>query len=89
MAMMTNPTLQPDELAALQPTMSGATLPGSKNSPQPVLQPLPSPASINQTAPVSAGISPALKILYFTAGIIFFIVYAIFWLKIFNYPLPF
>jgi hypothetical protein len=90
-SMITNPSVQPAELAALQPTMTGAAMPASQNNssqPEKPLQPLPSPASINQTA-AKTGLSPLLRILYITAGIIFFIVYAIFWLKLFNFPLPF
>ncbi len=83
---------QAADLAALQPTLAGAPSPVSQ---EPVAelskppQPLPSPASINQAVKTNASPSPIIRVLYFIAGIIFFVVYAFFWLKIFNYPLPF
>ncbi len=91
MAMYTSPSTQQAELAALQPTMTGGNLQrpsGANMYPNELMQSLPSPASVNQGA-TSTGMPPALRILYFAAGIIFFVVYAIFWLKIFKYPLPF
>ena len=85
--------IQPAELASLQPSMTGAPMPESKEALQlsKPLQPLPSPASVNhQPAPEAAAQpSSVIKTLYFVAAIIFFIVYAIFWLKVFQYPLPF
>lgn len=45
--------------------------------------PLPNPATMNQNA------SPMLKIAYIVGGVIFFIVYTIFWIKIFNLPFIF
>lgn len=47
-------------------------------------QPLPNPAEMQQQAA-----SPMLKIAYIVGGIIFFIVYTIFWIKIFNLPFIF
>jgi hypothetical protein len=48
--------------------------------------PLNNPA---QPAAPHAGVSPALKILYIFASIIFFVIYTFVWMKIFNLPLPF
>lgn len=83
---------QAADLASLQPSFSAVPNPASPASvvelSQPP-QPLPSPASINQAAKATASTSPLIRTLYFIAGIIFFVVYAFFWLKIFNYPLPF
>lgn len=83
--------VQPADLSVLQPSLSGDPLPGGDtaavlNKP---LQPLPSPASVNQQAAQTGGTSGLLKIVYIIAAVIFFIVYAIFWMKVFNYPLPF
>ncbi len=83
--------VQPADLSNLQPSLSGSPLPGNEsaailNKP---LQPLPSPASVNHQAAQTGGTSGVLKIVYIIAGVIFFIVYAIFWMKIFNFPLPF
>lgn len=88
-AMYVSPATQQAELTALQPTMTGTAMPKpvANTRPNELVQSLPSPATVNH--PASSGLSPALRILYFVAGIIFFVVYAIFWLKIFKYPLPF
>lgn len=78
---------QSEELNTLQPTLTPNP---SSTQTLTTLQPLPSPAEINQLpAQISHSASPAIRILYIVAGIIFFIVYVIFWLKIFKFPLPF
>jgi hypothetical protein len=41
--------------------------------------------NINQAKPVSS----TLRILYIFAGVVFFMIYTFFWLKIFKFPLPF
>ncbi len=85
--------IQPAELASLQPSMTGAAVNNPSEGLQlsKPLQPLPSPATVNQpAAPVAASSQSAvMKTIYFIAAIVFFIVYAVFWLKIFKYPLPF
>lgn len=83
--------VQPADMSDLQPSLSGSPLPASEsaailNKP---LQPLPSPASVNHQAAQTGGSSGIMKIVYIIAGVVFFIVYAIFWMKIFNFPLPF
>jgi len=50
-------------------------------------QPLPSPASVNQQ--VEHKSSPLLKVLYIIGAFIFFAVYTIFWIKVFNLPFLF
>jgi hypothetical protein len=49
------------------------------------IQPLPSPAQ----AQTGQSTSSLIKILYIFGGIVFFVVYIFFWIKIFNYTLPF
>jgi hypothetical protein len=49
-------------------------------------QPLPSPSSVNQGAHEA---SPLLKVLYIIGAVIFFAVYTIFWIKVFNLPFLF
>jgi hypothetical protein len=53
-----------------------------------MFQPLPSPASVNQEAQTNET-SFLLRILYIVGGIIFFILYAIFWIKILKLNFPF
>lgn len=93
-ASLMNQPIQPAELASLQTSLTGNPLAENKEPLQlsKPLQPLPSPASINQPAAAAAAAkapSGTIKVLYFIAAIVFFIVYAVFWLKIFHYPLPF
>jgi hypothetical protein len=52
-----------------------------------VMQPLMSPASAAQAAPGGKG--SLIKVIYIFGGIVFFVVYIFFWIKIFNYQLPF
>lgn len=91
-----NPPAQNTDLTSLQPSLMGVPLKEPKDSELQLskpLQPLPSPASVNQkvspAAPAASSPSTLIRSLYIIAGVIFFIVYAIFWLKIFHYPLPF
>jgi hypothetical protein len=78
---------QTGDLNTLQPTLTPTS---SLTQTPTTYPPLPSPAQINQLPPqITNSTSPAIRILYIVAGIIFFIVYAIFWLKIFKFPLPF
>lgn len=55
------------------------------NSGQPAMQPLPSPASVAQIEK-NANAGPLLRILYIVGAVIFFIIYTIFWIKVFNLP---
>lgn len=81
--MIVGQPIQASDIAALQSTPTG-------NSPSKPLQPLPSPASINQTVNASShSSSPIIRMLYIIAFLIFVVVYTIFWFKIFNYSLPF
>jgi hypothetical protein len=50
-------------------------------------QPLPSPSSINQQAHKET--SPLLKVLYIIGAVIFFLIYTVFWIKVFNLPFLF
>lgn len=54
--------------------------------PMPAAQPLPSP---NMAMTGSQSTSSLLRILYIIGGIIFFVAYTYFWIKIFKLPLPF
>lgn len=58
----------------------------SQPSPGGDMQPLTSPAAVAQS---SQGTGSLIKILYIFGGIVFFVVYVFFWIKIFNYQLPF
>jgi hypothetical protein len=47
-------------------------------------QPLPSPATVAQKGPHDA--SALLRVLYIIGGVIFFAIYTVFWIKVFNLP---
>lgn len=72
----------PMPTAVVPPTVTPAAAP---------LNPLPSPAAATAQKIQAAGMSPMLQALYIIAALVFFIVYTIFWIKIFNIstPLPF
>ncbi len=57
----------------------------SQPSPIEPMQPLSSPAAVAATQ----GTSSVVKLLYIFGGFVFFVVYVFFWIKIFNYQLPF
>jgi hypothetical protein len=57
-------------------------------SAEPFAQPLPSPADVNQQA-APHETSPLLKVLYIVGAAIFFAIYTIFWIKVFNLPFLF
>jgi hypothetical protein len=63
--------------------------PGAAQNPSPesFSQPLPSPSTINQTGAHET--SPLLRVLYIIGAVIFFAVYTVFWIKIFNLPFLF
>ena len=50
-------------------------------------QPLPSPSSVAQSAPKQT--SALLRVLYIIAAVIFFAIYTVFWIKVFNLPFLF
>ena len=50
-------------------------------------QPLPSPASVAQNAPKET--SALLRVLYIIADVVFFAIYTVFWIKVFNLPFLF
>ena len=52
-----------------------------------VTQPLPSPSSVVQSAQKQT--SPLLRVLYILAAVIFFVIYTVFWAKVFGLPIPF
>lgn len=93
---MTAETPQTESMnnAGLQSSLIGNLAPEQPNPLQlsKPLQPLPSPASVNQKAPsaiATGSTSTVMRTVYFITGIIFFIVYTIFCLYLFHYPLPF
>ena len=47
-------------------------------------QPLPSPATVAQKGPHET--SALLRVLYIIGGVIFFAIYTVFWIKVFNLP---
>jgi hypothetical protein len=51
-------------------------------------QPLPSPASVAQAAHTQEA-TPLLRVLYIVGAVLFFMVYTIFWVKIFKLPFLF
>ena len=55
------------------------------NETETMAEPLPSPASVSQQKEVS----PLLKVLYIVGAVIFFAIYTIFWIKVFNLPFLF
>jgi len=50
-------------------------------------QPLPSPSSVAQNATKEA--SPLLRVLYIIGAVVFFAIYTVFWIKVFNLPFLF
>ena len=50
-------------------------------------QPLPSPSSVAQAAPHQA--SALLRVLYIIGAVVFFAIYTVFWIKVFNLPFLF
>lgn len=56
-------------------------------STEPFAQPLPSPSSVGQEAPHET--SALLKVIYIIGSVIFFAIYTIFWIKVFNLPFLF
>jgi hypothetical protein len=61
----------------------------TQNAPagEPFSQPLPSPASVNHEDPHE--VSSLLKVLYIVGAVLFFAIYTIFWIKVFNLPFLF
>jgi hypothetical protein len=67
----------PENIAVSQPSVPNGQF----------TQPLPSPASVAHTGPHQT--SALLKVLYIVAAVVFFAVYTIFWIKVFNLPFIF
>ena len=85
------PMPQVTTLKQTPPTPTAVIPPATIQVQAPPLQnPLPSPATMTQAIQGSS-ISTTLQIVYIVAALVFFIVYTIFWIKIFNLttPLPF
>jgi hypothetical protein len=73
-----------------QPTPQPSGTPPATNTFQaePTPQPFASPAAINQAAQ-GQETSSLVRLLYVFGALLFFIVYVFFWIKVFNYKLPF
>ncbi len=85
----TPPPVSPDELS----TSAAPPAPDSlarAEQPQTVTisQPLPNPATSNVITPPH-GHMGLIKVFYVLGGAVFFVIYIFFWLKIFNFNLPF
>ncbi|MBA3724584.1 MAG: hypothetical protein H0W89_06920 [Candidatus Levybacteria bacterium] len=85
----TEPTIASDNLSPITPvapyTPDNTTDP---ISPQPFSDPLPSPADVTQ-ANTPHETSALLKVLYIVGAVVFFAIYTIFWVKVFNLPFLF
>ncbi|HVA96088.1 MAG TPA: hypothetical protein VND99_00370 [Candidatus Acidoferrales bacterium] len=78
------PAVEPGPVTPYAPEEAGTN---QSMAGEPMSQPLPSPATVNQAAPHET--SALLKVLYIVGSVIFFAVYTLFWIKIFGLPLPF
>lgn len=85
-------TISSDNLSTVEPV--APYIPESQDSPstatmeQPITtQPLPSPAEVNQAAQHES--SALLRVLYIVGAVVFFAIYTIFWVKVFNLPFLF
>jgi hypothetical protein len=86
----TEQTITSDNLAPVAPASPFTSeQPGVEPvMPQPFnTQPLPSPAEVNQATNHEA--SPLLRVLYIVGAVVFFAIYTIFWIKVFNLPFIF
>lgn len=75
------------QAGAVRPAPPTPTVFVQQSQMPPGQNPLPSPATAAQVSDIST----TLQIVYIVAAVVFFIVYTIFWIKIFNLstPLPF
>lgn len=73
------------------PPIPTAVVPPTETPTATPLNPLPSPAAATAQKIQATSMPPMLQALYIIAALVFFIVYTIFWIKIFNLstPLPF
>lgn len=86
-----NPTFVSDNLSSVTPVTpydpsaseNAATAPAQPYS----SEPLPSPAEVNNAAPKET--SALLRVLYIVGAAVFFAIYTIFWVKVFNLPFIF
>ena len=67
-------------------TDAGGANPGAVST-SAFTKPLPSPADIAQNGPREA--SALLKVLYIVGAVVFFMIYTVFWIKVFNLPFLF
>jgi hypothetical protein len=84
------PIIPPSEPASAPITPYSADQPASAPMAVPTeqpTQPLPSPAAVAQTAPHES--SALLRVLYILAAVVFFAIYTVFWIKVFNLPFLF
>jgi hypothetical protein len=87
-----NTTIASDNLAPVTPydpssETNQPTAPVSMEQPF-TAQQLPSPAEVNQ-ANAQKESSPLLRVLYIVGAVVFFAIYTIFWIKVFNLPFIF
>jgi hypothetical protein len=83
------PASSPDDFASstpITPYTPGVT-PDFAPVTEAFSKPLPSPASINQDTKQQS--SPLLRVLYIVGAVVFFAIYSIFWIKVFNLPFLF
>lgn len=87
-----DPTIASDNLSEVTPVTpyapddQGNTPDASMSQPFNT-QPLPSPAEVNSAVPKEA--SPLIRVLYIVGAVVFFAIYTIFWVKVFNLPFIF
>jgi hypothetical protein len=83
-------TIPSDNLSSVTPTPYNPDAADATSAvmPQPFnTQPLPSPAEVGAATQHEA--SPLLRVLYIVGAVVFFAIYTIFWIKIFNLPFIF
>ncbi|MGI8420102.1 MAG: hypothetical protein ACR2LN_05675 [Candidatus Levyibacteriota bacterium] len=83
------PASSPDDFASttpITPYTPGET-PDFAPMTEPFTKPLPPPASVNQENTQQS--SPLLRVLYIVGAVVFFGIYSIFWIKVFNLPFLF
>lgn len=86
-AMATDTTNPPTPVTPYTPSGLNETMAPTGVGSSPFTQPLPSPAEVNHNTPHE---TPALmKVLYIVGAVVFFMIYTIFWIKVFNLPFLF
>ncbi len=79
-----DPTSAQDLLSSVSPTVTPYTPESPGGSNLAAASPLPSPSAIPSQGP-----STMIRILYIVGAIVFFVVYTIFWIKVFKLPFLF